>query len=380
MTISVLVLAQLPPPVHGVTVMSGHVRTVLLNMPDVRVEHRWRGGASSLQDIGSSRVRKAAGFSTLLLELATLRPDHRFDLAYLTLAPWAKSAPRDALLAGMAQRIARRTVVHVHGEGLTSLIEGPGTRTALMRRLLRGCEIIAITPGTRQEAEGCGLFSAVHDLPNFTDDPGWRPRDEGPARRPDIVCGYLGNLDPRKGILQFVDIVGAAASKGIPVSGVIAGPATPHLSHAGLREHIAAQGLADRIEIVGPVYGAAKTEFFRGLDLFIYPTRHDHAPLVLIEAMSFGAVPISLDTGGIVSIAGPQFADHILPAGADQQSTTLRARNIIKMYAEDRELLFAAQNRARARYEQAFTRGHFVDRLRSIVNDPVVGASTARRF
>ncbi|MFA5951939.1 MAG: glycosyltransferase family 4 protein [Hyphomicrobium sp.] len=352
---SVLILAQLPPPVHGVTVMTKSIHDYLSDASDISIAQQWAGGAEDLGDIGARRIRKVAEFAWFAASLLA-RPVHtrqRADVAYVTMAPWAAAAIRDAALATLAQRLACRTLLHVHGEGLDEIVSGKTRRSRLMRRLLRGSEVIAITSKCAEVAKASGLFTRVWLLPNFAPDPGSPARQAGPT----LVAGYFANLDPRKGLLRFVSAIAAARSANLPVRAVIAGAETRQMTYAALEALVAREGVQDVVEIKKPPLD--KDGFFRQLDCFVYPTEHDHAPLVLLEAMSHGVAPITCDTGGIAEIMGPGLAENVVPArlSDNERNALIVAR--IATYANDPSALSAARDAARRRFLGNYTEARF---------------------
>ncbi len=369
---TVLLLAQLPPPVHGVTTMTRHVRDTLRGMGGVSVEQQWTGGATSLVDVGRGSLAKAVQFARFVIALA-LRPfsQPKVDVAYLTMAPWAKTAIRDAILAACAKRLSRRTLVHVHGEGLESMLADTSLRARLIRRMLAGTELLAITARCRETGAGSHVFTRTWALPNVSPDPGSRPVAASRPLSSGLVCGTLGNLDPRKGVLSFVDAIAAAKSAGLPVTGRLVGGGTPHLSPDALAAVIHDKGLDDVITVEGPRYGQSKADFLHDLDVFLYLSRHDHAPLVLIEAMAHGAVPICLDTGGIAEIMGTALAPNLIRRNLDSAHMQSEVLRRLEVYASNPAALAADRKAARRRYLEAYTEAAFASSLASIVwNDP----------
>ncbi len=247
-----------------------------------------------------------------------------------------------------------------------------------MRPLIAGTELIAITAGAAATAEASGLFSRVIRLPNAVGDPG--PFSDAPT--PELRLGFLGNLDPRKGVLRFVDTLGILAQAGLCVRGDIAGASTRHLTVEALRELIEARGLGQRITAHGPLHGADKDRFLANLDIVIYLSQHDHAPLVLIEALAAGVIPIALDTGGVAEIAGPDFKSHVLPRDLGDAELAARIMDLIAGYTDRPGTLAAARHRARSRFEAEYTEARFKDRwLRILAQGPAprrTGSAAAR--
>lgn len=371
-----LLLAQLPPPVHGVTVMTQRVRDLVADDGRWKIEHRWLGGSKSLQDVNRRTIKKYLEFAGLLLSLLIRgASDPRVDVAYTTLAPWTHAALRDALLAGAAKVASARALVHLHGEGLDRLLDGGSLKARLSRRMLRGTELIACTSGAAQIAERSGLFSRVTLLPNSAPDPGPMPKPAAAGRK--IRIGYLANLNPRKGVLRFVDALAEAHAADVPFEAVIAGPATPFLSKDGVLERIEGLGLGGLVAVEDGKYGAEKDAFLRGLDVLLYPSLHDHAPLVVIEALSYGVVPIVIDTGGVPEILGAGLSQNVFHAQSAGEAFETFVTRALERYACDPSHLAADRAKARARYLETYTEADFTRRCRAILEAPPVQVPAA---
>ena len=149
------------------------------------------------------------------------------------------------------------------------------------------------------------------------------------------MIGYLANLDPRKGVLRFVDSLAAAHAAGVPFEAVIAGPATPFLSKDGVLARIDGLGLGGIVAVEDGKYGTEKDTFLRGLDVLLYPSLHDHAPLVVIEALSYGVVPIVIDTGGIQEILGAGLSQNVFHAQSGGEPFETFVTRALERYASD---------------------------------------------
>ncbi len=373
-----LFLVQLPPPIHGVTVVSDRVLRTADAIPGVIVHHLWAGGARGLTDIGRVRVRKLANFSWLLAKLSGMRfSATRYDIAYCALAPHGEALLRDALLIGAAKKIAKRVLVHLHTRGLDEIMEG---RTVLQRtvcKLIAGSELIALSEEMRDLAERSGRFSRVHRLRNCVADPGDMPMKRSGRLR----CGFLGNLDPRKGVLRFVDAVAALNEAGIAAEGVIIGASTKHLRVEDVRTYAETKDVSALIETFGFVDEKTKSALLGSLDIFIYLSDHDLAPLVLLESLAHANVPIVFDTGALREIVGSAFKENVISEKADCEAYLGAIVEIARRYSDDPQSLTEKKRAARSRYLEAFSAQAFglaVARIIHARSEPDVGIRAPR--
>lgn len=347
----VLFLAQTPPPHHGQSAIAALVREVFETDAEMIIDQKWRGGAQSNKDVGKKSVGKYLGFVGFLLELLFLALiGRRYDFAYMGIAPWAHTALRDALLAGFAKMLSRRTWIHVHGNGLTDLIAKPGFTGAIIRRLLSGTEVVAITEEACQSARASGLFARVLPLANMSMDPG----EPDAAGNGTVTIACLGNLDPRKGVLDFVDAVSLVGQKHAQVRGVIIGGATAQLDVEDVRERAAGYGADTRIDVTGWVSEERKSALLAEADIFLYLSRHDLAPVALIEALAHGCAPIVLDIGGLAEMVGRDLNGNVITE-TEPRASLGHACAMMEAYLADPRALARDKHLARQRYLDAYS-------------------------
>ena len=338
--------------------MSDQIYKALLRMSDISVTRFWAGSALALQDINRRSLKKYFAFSGLLFKLLVsgMLANQRYDFVYLTLAPKSHTVFRDALLALTARSLGNTVLVHLHGDGLCDRLARTTLSGRLLRFLLNGSVLIGARSKALGGAEASGVFSAFFELPNAVPDPGTYVREQSN----DLRLGYLANLDPRKGALVFVEAVADMVRLGIPVRAVIAGASTPMLSQQQLEKYVAMHGLEKTICVVGPVHGSAKVSFWRNLDVFLYLTNHDYAPLVILEALSYGVSPVVRNVGAISGMLAPTLASNILSSTLSAMETKMEVVKVVQQYQSNRGKLAADQAQARALYVEQFS----LDRLR----------------
>lgn len=116
-----------------------------------------------------------------------------------------------------------------------------------------------------------------------------------------IRIGHLANLCVDKGINDFVDVCRCLAKRGVNFQATIAGPFADDLSKEIVS--LACEELPC-LKYVGPLYGTKKNDFFKELDVFIFPSRYSNEaePLVLYEAGQFGVFNIGTQRGCMSSV------------------------------------------------------------------------------
>lgn len=121
-----------------------------------------------------------------------------------------------------------------------------------------------------------------------------RARGLDPAKK---FVGCFGRVRHQKGTDVFVDSMIRLLSDRPDWAAIVAGRATgPHVDfEKGLKDKVAAAGLADRILFVGEHTNI--NEWYRALDLFIAPQRWEGFGLTPLEAMATAVPVIATDVG-----------------------------------------------------------------------------------
>ncbi len=374
-TKTILFLAQLPPPIHGVSMMSKQVFDIITTSEDYDVDYLWSGGAKSFKDINKKSFGKIFSFAKLIwVLLYRFVSGKRYDIAYITFAPWTHAAIRDGLIAWFAGLSAKRVLLHLHGEGLQAVIDQNSKKDKLLVKLISNTELIAITANSAQRAKQSGLFSAIYLLPNFVTLPKQQPKprhDTAPKQegRP-LKIAFLGNLDPRKGVLIFLDFIAAMDQQGLSITAEIVGAPTQFLTIEDVIEAAKARKIADLVSVPGAKYDKDKTDFLSASDIFLYPTQHDYAPLVLIEAMSLRTIPIVYDTGGISEMVGAGFADHVITPRLPATEQNQKVVELVRQYSLNHALMAQDKDKAFQIYQNQYTQQKFITNFLSILAAP----------
>jgi glycosyltransferase involved in cell wall biosynthesis len=160
-----------------------------------------------------------------------------------------------------------------------------------------------------------------------------------------VTLGFISNVSKEKGVLVLLDLLRQCEVKKIPVKGIIAGP----FENSEIEEQVLA--LLNRqanVKYVGPIYGVDKENFYRGIDVLVFPTRYinESEPLVVLEALSYG-VPVLAGRRGCIQ--------QILSNGAGEawdvdEAFVGRAIDLIRHWQLDPQNYLQRKAQAYAKY------------------------------
>lgn len=349
-----LCLVQLPPPIHGTTVVNDIVvrSSVLAERFDVDVLPLQF--AESVEDISRPSLRKAARALTTAVRLGARLARVRPDAVYFTPAIDGPAFYRDLLYVGLMKAFAVPRVYHVHGKGIADQLSS-GWKRALYAWVFADARVIQLSPRLATDTAGIVPAEHVEFVPNGLPDRGQagaRVEHDGPPR---IL--FLSALVEAKGPFVLLDALAQLRARGCAFEATFAGTAQP-AALAQFRDRVAERGLASHVSHVGPRYDRDKHALFREHDIFVFPTLHEAFGLVLLEAMQHELPIVATDEGAIPDIVVDGETGFVVPP---RDAGALAAR--LERLVESRALRTRLGERGRARYLELFTISRFEERL-----------------
>lgn len=159
------------------------------------------------------------------------------------------------------------------------------------------------------------------------------------------LIGCYGRIRAQKGADLFVGAMIAALPDLPGARAIVMGRATgPHERFLrGLRDRVAAAGLADRILFRPEVPVSEMPAWYQALDLFIAPQRWEGFGLTPLEAMACGVPVIATDVGAFAELVAQGVTGKIIPP-EDSAAMARAARDILN--DPPRRDLWAAAARA----------------------------------
>ncbi len=162
-----------------------------------------------------------------------------------------------------------------------------------------------------------------------------------------ISFGFAARLEHLKGPLPLVEAFSIAHGVKPQIKLKLAGEGSQRKE---ILQRIRRLGLEKKCYLVG-VYSSLKerSQFMRGIDVFVLPSQTEGTPNAIIEAMANGKPIIATNVGGIPDVVTPDVG--ILVAPNDVQALGAAMARL----ATDTDLRHRMGLAARRRYEQLFT-------------------------
>ncbi|MFN2560829.1 MAG: glycosyltransferase family 4 protein [Jatrophihabitans sp.] len=348
---SVVVVGPLPPPIHGAARVTAHM-----------VEQLRQAGAqvvavdtSGAADAGPLRYHLARIRSHAAAARVAWRERHRAASYYIAgaggLGLWYQ-----AVLVLIARAVGHRVVFHHHS--YTYLVQANVAVRLMVRSGGRRMEHVALCNGMARTLKD--RYPAVRSVHVCSNAWLYDPLDS-PAPRPGaedgIVLGHLGNLSEEKGLSDVFATLRRLRSDGVPVRLLLGGPVGD--ADAGQQLEAARAEFGEAVEHLGPIRPDDVEAFYRRVDVFVFPSRNEAEPLVVLEAsrcgvptvaFSIGCMPSLVpDADWLVNLAGdfPEAAARVVRRLRDAEDREACRQSVLGHFAHRHQVAGAAQRRLR---------------------------------
>lgn len=177
--------------------------------------------------------------------------------------------------------------------------------------LRRASGVSACNSAAARIAERKGFAGRARVIPLGVDLDRYAPTPEVPPSKDDVVVGFLGRLVAEKGVEVLLRAAAIEPRLRLRIAG--AGPARRDFEVA-----IATRGLAERVEMLGPLDPEDVPAFYSTLDVLAVPSIPragwtEQFGRVAVEAMASGVPVVSSDAGALPDVVGG--AGLVVPAG-----------------------------------------------------------------
>jgi glycosyltransferase involved in cell wall biosynthesis len=358
-----LMLTQLPPPVHGVTVISKILVTSRVLRESFSLDVLPMHFASSVDDVDRVTLGKLLKSLALAASLFLKCTFRRPDLVYFTLTPTGRAFFRDLLYVAILKLARVRRAFHLHGTGVSSFATSR-LRQRLYTWAFRNACIILLSPRLFEDIAAFVPPGSCQFLANGIADPLCgvpiaRGESSGPLR---IL--FLSRMVLSKGPIVLLRALARLKRQGVPFLATFAGGRFEFACRRQFDDILVAERLHDEVRYVGEVSGSEKADLLRDSDVLAFPSLYDAFGLVLLEAMAHGMPCVASNQGAIPDIVVDGVTGFIVPRGNDELLALKLA-----LLAVDPELRRGMGKAGRNRFEQHFAAPIFERNAAAILID-----------
>ena len=294
----VLFLIQLPPPVHGASLINDGIRESAAIQNAFHCRFVNTSPARNMRDIG--RITPGKLFRTLGILGSVLKAVARFkpELTYLSLAPTGPAFLRDALLALMMRVFRVPVIIHLHSRGIVVARRKSRFLNRLHRLTFKDRSVIVLSDRLKKDVSGLVAPGRFRVLPNGI---ARYPAVQGPKETEMIRFLFLSNFIRAKGVLDLLRAVQLLKSRSGDFHVTMAGKFHDPVFEKEFREALQ-QVPMENLEVIDGVYGKEKQRLLEESHVMVLPTYFDCFPLSLLEGMAHGMGLLSTPEGAIPDV------------------------------------------------------------------------------
>lgn len=299
----ILVYGILPPPYHGVAIMT---QNILKALKKSKYYHYFINNdySKTVLEIGKHKFYKTLVFIKIIIKSIQIVKEKNIEWIYYPISTEKWSFIRDALLIKiLSYYVGKKIILHFHGTGIRDLYN----KNLLLKKIVHHTLANAsgyIVLGNRLKKDIC--MSADENLiqvvPNGIETVKWVPILSASNKKTNITrLLYLSYLRRSKGIVTTIEGINVLVNKYnyknilLTVAGEWREPHTK----AQVEKFIKNNNLDKYIRFVGERINQDKWNLFKNSDIFLFPTIHEAFGLVNLEAMQFGLPIITTNVGAI---------------------------------------------------------------------------------
>lgn len=360
-TKKILFLIQLPPPVHGASVVNKSIQ----DSPAINSHFETRyvdiSPAKDMTDIGKFSLAKL-GFTFLIFYRAIITYlQFKPNLAYMTLSPHGLAFYKDGLLALILKALGARMVFHMHGKGVAKAAGTAGMKNRIYRAVFWNVDIIHLSESLFSDLDGIrDVDKSIQGVPN-----GVTPVDCSLDLAPSdkITFIYLSNLVRTKGadiLVRAAALIPEELQDHFEIK--IIGRRSDDIYFSEINTLINNNPYGN-IFFLGPKYAKDKDAELRLSNIFVLPTKNECFPLTILEAMSAELAVISTHEGAI-----PDIVDHGITGELIEDCTAEALADVMQRFIKDPDYAKACGAAGLAKYRANYTIEQFDNNLVSALN------------
>jgi glycosyltransferase involved in cell wall biosynthesis len=299
----ILFLAQLPPPIHGASIINKSIFESTLLHSSFDATFINISPAKDISDIGkpsAGKILKSISIlENVLFAYIRLRP----KWIYLTISPTGIALFKDAILVLIPRIFGAKLIFHIHGKGIKRYSKKNFAMTLLFNSVFSNVQVIHLSESLVGDISHLVPAKHIHIVNNGIKLTPLLTEKSVPDDTP-VKFLYLSNLIREKGGLELLDACFLLQNEGLTFELVIAGKFLDSCFESEFREKLSKLDTRHIKLFDKGIYGAEKQTALHESHVMVLPTYYTNEcyPLTLIEAMSARMAIISTNEGAIADM------------------------------------------------------------------------------
>lgn len=289
----ILFIVQLPPPVHGASLMNKLVAGRASRFESNKCFIVKLNFAKSLSDLQKFHPRKLLRAITVAFEIIGKIIAYKPQVIYFSMVPIGIVLIRDSIYLLLCKLLApsSKKIIHLHRPGMLQFYSQKPYLYRFYSFIFRGCEIVHLTPLlAKKELSPLQLTkSRITVIPNSI----IKTPDYNKQEKDLYNILFLSNFLAHKGYHELVDAFALLHKKHPQLTLTLAGAFPSEEERKRLLDKITRYDLNSSVEVLGAVYDSKRFELYSRAGIFVLPSKLEYFPLVILEAMSEHCVVVT---------------------------------------------------------------------------------------
>lgn len=296
----ILFIVQLPPPIHGASIMNSLVVNSEIVKQKFSIEVINLQFAYSIANITKFSIKKVFKSVSIGFEIYKKIKLFKPNLVYFTISPKGYAFYRDSIYVLIMKMMNMNIIFHIHMKGIKETTDKSRIKNNIYKYVFKNTNVICLSKSLIADFSGI-LNSIPYIVPNGIHIQQDNYKTDNGNNEVVIQLLFLSNYMRSKGVLVLMEALNILNKQGYKFHARFVG-APFDLTIEFLESLAVEYKISNMVEIVGPLYGDDKIREFHNASIFIFPTFNEAFPLVLLEASQFGLPVISTFEGGIPDI------------------------------------------------------------------------------
>jgi len=361
----VLFAIQLPPPVHGASMINEIIRKSELINKNFDCDYVNISTSKSINQIGRKSFIKIFTTFKILNSIIKKLITKNYDLVYVTISPFGIGFFKDSLIILLAKLFRKKITFHLHGKGIKNYYHKKNFLVKLYYKFIfNDVSIIHLSKSLLFDIKLFQSIDKVYVLNNGIEVTNTSKYPTKVNEKINIL--FLSNLIESKGVkvlLQSINILKEKYSQKFHVN-FVGNFGSKELEH-DFFNYLSKNKITELASYLGPKYGEEKNKILSKNDIFILPTFYSNEcfPLSLLEAMQFSLPLISTNEGAISDIL-IDGENGLIVKRKDSEDLAQK----IMIFLDNEELIYKMSKNSRDIFLEKYTLQNFENNLLNILS------------
>lgn len=295
----ILYLIQLPPPLHGASLMNQAVVTSNIINSNLKPTIIAIQLSRKLNEINRFTFLKLGRIFLISQKILTALIFNKPDIIYFSLNIRGFAFYRDILFVFILKLFGSKKVFHLHGKGILENSKHWYYRKIYQfifnhSSVICVSQLLADSEFIQLNLKNTSIYAIENGIATI-------PSEKLSSRKTSNTTTFLflSNLTPSKGIYVLLAATLQLKKLGASLHLNIVGGDLHDSESQKIKDYISTHDLSHCITLHGALLGEQKYEQLRNADCLVHPTLNESFSLVILEAMQFGLPVISTFEGGI---------------------------------------------------------------------------------